>query len=378
MRSPISRRCGRGGKIHSFCAMYSLRMSVWSVPSIARHATPCRSAAARKNANTIGAGPVDRHRHVMSPSGMPSKSVSKSSSESVGHAAPADLALGSRVVGVETHQGRHVERDREPALSPFEEEPVAGVRLGGRAEPRELTHRPETTAVHRRVDPSGEGEGAGSPSARPSSRSPRRARRERGRGAPDSAVWDVAPGADAAPPRAPRSARCLPCRRSDQHSRGPVRVDPPWPPGRPRRVGVAPRAPRPPHAEARRRESPPHAAVGPGASSRGPARRQMRAVRPDRLPQLVETVPVDGRGREHRRVPVARGAQVEHLPQLADDLAARPRGPLCSRRRRRRPRGCPPSPSARRHPCRARGRRPRCRSPRPRRPPPAPRRPSPP
>ena len=32
IRSPISRRCGSGGKSHSFCAMYSLKMSVCSVP----------------------------------------------------------------------------------------------------------------------------------------------------------------------------------------------------------------------------------------------------------------------------------------------------------------------------------------------------------
>ena len=40
MRSPISRRCGRGGKIHSFCAMYSFKMSVCSVPSSRSQATP--------------------------------------------------------------------------------------------------------------------------------------------------------------------------------------------------------------------------------------------------------------------------------------------------------------------------------------------------
>ncbi len=83
MRSPISRRCGRGGKIHSFCAMYSFRMSVWSVPSRVFHGTPCFSAAARKNANSMVAGPEMVIDVVMSPSGMPSKSASKSASESV-------------------------------------------------------------------------------------------------------------------------------------------------------------------------------------------------------------------------------------------------------------------------------------------------------
>jgi len=63
--------------------MYSLRMSVWSVPSSVFQSTPCRSAAARKNANRITAGPLMVIDVVMSPSGMPSKSVSKSASESV-------------------------------------------------------------------------------------------------------------------------------------------------------------------------------------------------------------------------------------------------------------------------------------------------------
>ena len=83
MRSPISRRCGRGGNSHSFWAMYSLRMSVCSVPSRSDHGTPCRSAAARKNANRIVAGPLMVIDVEMSPSGMPSKSASKSASESV-------------------------------------------------------------------------------------------------------------------------------------------------------------------------------------------------------------------------------------------------------------------------------------------------------
>ena len=83
MRSPINRRWGRGGNSHSFWAMYSFRMSVWSVPSRAAQGTPWRSAAARKKANTIVAGPLMVIEVVMSDSGMPSNSVSKSSSESV-------------------------------------------------------------------------------------------------------------------------------------------------------------------------------------------------------------------------------------------------------------------------------------------------------
>ena len=63
--------------------MYSLKMSVWSVPSSVVQSTPCSSAVARKNANTTTAGPLIVIEVVTSPSGILSKSVSKSSSESV-------------------------------------------------------------------------------------------------------------------------------------------------------------------------------------------------------------------------------------------------------------------------------------------------------
>ena len=42
--SVTSRIDGSGGKIHSFWAMYSLRMSVWIVPRSSARSTPCCSA----------------------------------------------------------------------------------------------------------------------------------------------------------------------------------------------------------------------------------------------------------------------------------------------------------------------------------------------
>ncbi len=63
--------------------MYSFRMSVCSVPSSVFHGAPCFSAAARKNANSTVAGPLMVIDVEMSPSGIPSKSDSKSASESV-------------------------------------------------------------------------------------------------------------------------------------------------------------------------------------------------------------------------------------------------------------------------------------------------------
>jgi hypothetical protein len=81
--SPMIRRCGRGGKMNSFWAMYSLRMSVWRVPPSVFQLTPWRSAAARKNAKITAAGPLMVIEVVMSPSGMSRKRTSKSASESV-------------------------------------------------------------------------------------------------------------------------------------------------------------------------------------------------------------------------------------------------------------------------------------------------------
>ena len=96
----------------------------------------------------------------MSPSGMPSKSVSKSSREPV--ATPQRPTSPSlRVVGVQTEQGRHVEATRQAGLAVVDQEPVPRVRLRRRAVAGELAHRPEPAAVHRRVGAARERVGAG-------------------------------------------------------------------------------------------------------------------------------------------------------------------------------------------------------------------------
>ena len=74
----MRRRCGSGSKSHSFCAMYSLKMSVCNVPSRSRCATPWRSAATRYWQNTGTAGPLMVSDVVTSPSGMPRNSTSMS------------------------------------------------------------------------------------------------------------------------------------------------------------------------------------------------------------------------------------------------------------------------------------------------------------
>ncbi len=83
MRSPISRRCGSGANSHSFCAMYSLKMSVCSVPLSLPRSAPWRSAAARYMQNTGTAGPLIVIDVVMSASGIPANRMSMSAAESM-------------------------------------------------------------------------------------------------------------------------------------------------------------------------------------------------------------------------------------------------------------------------------------------------------
>src|SRR6266700_2468397 len=83
MESVTSRMDWRGGKMYSFCAMYSLRMSFCSVPETRSHATPCCSATARYIAHKMDAGELMVIDTVTSPRGMAAKRVSISSSEEI-------------------------------------------------------------------------------------------------------------------------------------------------------------------------------------------------------------------------------------------------------------------------------------------------------
>ena len=79
----MSRRCGRGANSHSFCAMYSLKMSVCRVPSSLDRSAPWRSAATRYMQKTGTAGPLIVIEVVVPASGMPSNSTSMSAAESM-------------------------------------------------------------------------------------------------------------------------------------------------------------------------------------------------------------------------------------------------------------------------------------------------------
>ena len=60
--SRTSRNDGRGGKMNSFCAWYSLRMSFWSVPPSCARGTPGRFRVGDEHREHDRGGTVDRHR----------------------------------------------------------------------------------------------------------------------------------------------------------------------------------------------------------------------------------------------------------------------------------------------------------------------------
>src|SRR3989442_14890552 len=83
IESTTSRIDGSGGKMNSFWAMNSFRMSFCSVPPSLAAGTPCFSATAMYMQRRIAAGGLMVIDVVMSASGMPSNSVSMSASEAV-------------------------------------------------------------------------------------------------------------------------------------------------------------------------------------------------------------------------------------------------------------------------------------------------------
>ena len=102
--------------MYSFCAMYSFRMSFCSVPESFAQSTPCCSATARYIAQRTEAGELMVIETVTSPSGMPPKRISMSSSELMATPhLPTSPSL-SGVVGVVAHQRGQIERDGEAGL----------------------------------------------------------------------------------------------------------------------------------------------------------------------------------------------------------------------------------------------------------------------
>jgi len=96
IESTTRRMDGAGGKMNSFCAMNSLRMSFCSVPPSLSAGTPCSSATAIYMQSRIAAGELMVIEVVMSASGMPANSVSMSASESI---ATPQCPISPRLVG---------------------------------------------------------------------------------------------------------------------------------------------------------------------------------------------------------------------------------------------------------------------------------------
>ena len=94
--SLISLSDGAGGEIHSFCAMYSFKMSFCKVPRSFLKRTPCRSATTRYIANNTIAGPLMVIDTLTRSKGMSRKSVSMSATESMAtpHRPTSPLARG--------------------------------------------------------------------------------------------------------------------------------------------------------------------------------------------------------------------------------------------------------------------------------------------
>src|ERR1700716_3345972 len=81
--SVMRRIDGRGGKMYSFCAMYSLRMSFCRVPEIFFQSAPCCSATTRYIAHSTEAGELMVIDTVVFSRSMPLNKISMSSRESM-------------------------------------------------------------------------------------------------------------------------------------------------------------------------------------------------------------------------------------------------------------------------------------------------------
>ena len=122
------------------------------MPDSVRQSAPCCSATTRYIAKIIAAGELIVIDVVMSPSGMPSNSVSMSASDATltPHfpTSPSDSGW-SRIAA---HQRRQIEGDAQAGAAGGEQRLVARVGVFRRAEPRKLPHRPQLAAVAGGVD----------------------------------------------------------------------------------------------------------------------------------------------------------------------------------------------------------------------------------
>ena len=100
-------------------------------------------------------GTIDRHRGGHAIERDPVEERLHVGKTRDGDATLADLAFRPGMIRVVAHERWKIERDREPGLPALQEELVSLVRVLGGAEARELAHRPETPAIHGRMDAAG-------------------------------------------------------------------------------------------------------------------------------------------------------------------------------------------------------------------------------
>src|SRR5208282_5022820 len=100
-------------------------------------------------------GRVDRHRGRNLVERQPGEQRLHVRQRAYRHADASDFALGQQMIRVAAHLRGQVERDRQPRLTLLEQVAVAAVRLLRAAEARVLAHRPQPSAIHRRLHAAG-------------------------------------------------------------------------------------------------------------------------------------------------------------------------------------------------------------------------------
>ena len=149
MTSTARSRLARGGKMNVPRALYSFSGSFWSITRIARARRPAPRA---QRARTREDRPDRVRRRPNLPDPVERQPVEQG--EQVvdrveRHPHPADFPVGERMVGVEPHLRRQIERDREAGLAGFEQPPESRVRLARRAVARVHPHHPQLVEVAR-------------------------------------------------------------------------------------------------------------------------------------------------------------------------------------------------------------------------------------
>ena len=132
--------------------MYSFRMSFCTVPASRARFAPCCLATATYSASRMAAVELMVIEVETRSSGMPSKSVCMSSSESMATPTLPTSPCASAMIGVHADLRGQIERDGKPGLALFEQIAIAAIRFGGAAEAGILPHGPEAAAIHGGID----------------------------------------------------------------------------------------------------------------------------------------------------------------------------------------------------------------------------------